>query len=87
MWWNAQETGVDFSERALTPTLIFFHIIHPPTHTHTYIQSHIKSFHQLLLVYQFLSPDPSRTITISSRSDDALTPQTAKLVTLPILTR
>lgn len=48
--------GGAFSERALTPTLIFFTRAHTPTHPHTY--SPASTFSSALLVYQVLSPDP-----------------------------
>ena len=48
--------GGAFSERALTPALIFFTRAHTPTHPHTY--SPASTFSSALLVYQVLSPDP-----------------------------
>ena len=48
--------GRAFSERALTPTLIFFTCTH--THTHTHMHSPTSTFSSALLVYQVLCPDP-----------------------------
>ena len=62
--------GGAFSERALTPTLIFFTRAHTPTHPHTY--SPASTFSSALLVYQVLSPDPPAKSLLLPHSLDSV---------------
>ena len=78
--------GGAFSERALTPTLIFFHT-YTHTHAHTHTHSPTSTFSSALLVYEVFSPDPpAQSPSPRHILDDVLTLRQL-LVTLPILTR